>query len=157
MAANGNTTVEATQLEDWQNALLTVSPQVLKRRAVWWMHPQVLIRALAVRDKNGRPLFQTYTEAPTPGGIGNILGYPVKPVAVGPTTNTAGNPVAAFGDPDGQAVGLRQDIEFATSDDIKFAENMRAFRCLMRAGVKLKTVADSTTLKPISVLTLAAQ
>jgi len=156
-AAAGNTTVEGTQLEDWQNTLLTVSPQVLKRKACWWMHPQMLIRALAVRDKNGRPLFQTYTEAPTPGGIGSILGYPVKLPAVGPTTNTAGSAVAAFGDPEGQAVGLRQDIELATSDDIKFAENMRAFRCLCRAGVKLKTLAGNDNLKPIAVLTLAAQ
>jgi hypothetical protein len=46
-------------------------------------------------------------------------------------------------------------MEFATSDDIKFAENMRAYRGLMRAGVKLKTKAASATLKPISVLTLA--
>jgi HK97 family phage major capsid protein len=156
-AANGNTTIEATQLEDWQRTLLTVSPIVLKRRACWWMHPQMLIRALAIRDRNGRPLFQTYTEAPTPGGIGSILGYPVRLPAVAPTTDTAGQPVAAFGDPDGQAVGLRQDMEFATSDDIKFAENMRAFRCLCRAGTKLKTIASSTTLKPIAVLTTAAQ
>lgn len=155
-AAAGNTTIEQTQLEDWQNALLTVSPIVLRRKATWWMHPQVLIRALSVRDKAGRPLFQTFSEAPNPGGIGSILGYPVKLVSVAPTTNAAGNPVAAFGDPDGMAVGLRQDMEFATSDDIKFAENMRAFRCLCRAGVKLKTTTGSTTLKPISVLTLAA-
>ena len=65
--------------------------------------------------------------------------------------------MAAFGDPEGQAVGLRQDIELATSDDIKFAENMRAFRCLCRAGVKLKTLAGNDNLKPIAVLTLAAQ
>lgn len=157
VATNGNTTVEGTQLEDWQRVLLTVSPQVLQRRASWWMQPQILIRALAVRDKNGRPLFQTYTEAPMPGGIGSILGYPVKLTAAAPTANTAGSKVAAFGDPDGQAVGIRSDLEIATSDDIKFAENMRAFRTLMRAGTKLKTAANSTTLKPFAVLTLAAQ
>jgi HK97 family phage major capsid protein len=154
--AAGNTTIGATQLEDWQNAMLTVSQVVLQRQARWWMNPQNLIRALAVRDKNGRPLFQTYTEAPMPGGIGNILGYPVKVVAVAPSTDVAGATVAAFGDPQGQAIGLREDMEFATSDDIKFAENMRAFRALCRAGVKLKTKAASNTLKPISVLTLAA-
>ncbi len=156
VCAPGNTTVEATQLEDWQNVLLTVSPMVLKRSARWWMHPQMLIRALAVRDANRRPLFQTYTEAPMPGGIGNILGYPVGLPSVAPTTNAPGYAVAAFGEPEGQAVGLRQDMEFATSDDIKFAENMRAFRCLARAGVKLKTLAASNTLKPLAVMTLAA-
>lgn len=157
-AGPGNTTVEATVLEDWQNTLLTVSPIVLKRKgACWWMHPQILIRVLAVRDANRRPLFQTYTEAPSPGGIGNILGYPVKLPAVAPTTDAPGNPVAAFGDPVGMAVGMRSDIEFATSDDVHFAENLRAFRCLCRAGTKLKTTAASTTLKPIAVLTTAAQ
>lgn len=155
-AANGNVTVEGTALEDWQNVLLTVNPQVLQRKACWWMQPQILIRALSVRDGNRRPLFQTYTEAPTPGGIGSILGYPIKLTAVAPTANTAGAKVAAFGDPDGMAVGIRSDLEVATSDDIKFAENMRAFRTLMRAGSKLKSASASTTLKPVAVLTLAA-
>lgn len=153
-AAAGNVTVEQTQLEDWQNCLLTVSPIVLKRKARWWLHPQILVRAIAVRDKQGRPLFQTMLEAPMPGGIGSILGYPITLVGAAPSTNSAGAKVAAFGDPDGQAVGIRSDLELATSDDIKFAENMRAFRALMRAGVKLKTATGSSTLKPISVLTL---
>ena len=156
IAAAGNTTVEGTQLEDWQRVMLTVNPQVLKRNPRWWMQPQILIRALSVKDKNGRPLFQTYTEAPMPGGIGNILGAPVVLAAAAPTANTAGSAVAAFGDSKGVAVGIRSDLEIATSDDIKFAENMRAFRTLMRAGVKIKTVANSTTLKPLAVLTLAA-
>lgn len=155
-AAAGNTTVEATELEDWTRVMLTVNPQVLKRKPKWWMHPQTLIRALSVKDKNGRPLFQTYTEAPMPGGIGNILGAPVTLVGAAPTTNAASAKVAAFGDPDGMAIGIRSDLEIATSDDIKFAENMRAFRTLMRAGVKLKTATASNTLKPIAVLTLAA-
>jgi HK97 family phage major capsid protein len=156
IAAAGNTTVEATQLEDWQRVMLTVNPQVLKRNPKWWMQPQILIRALSVKDKNGRPLFQTYTEAPMPGGIGNILGAPVNLTAAAPTTNTAGAKIAVFGDPKGAAVGVRSDLEIATSDDIKFAENMRAFRTLMRAGFKIKTAAASTTLKPFAVLTLAA-
>jgi HK97 family phage major capsid protein len=155
-AGAGNTTIEATQLEDWQRCMLTVSQQVLMRNPRWFLNPQVLIRSLAVRDKNGRPLFQTYTEAPMPGGIGSILGAPIVPVAVGPTTNAAGATPAVFGDPQGQAVGIRSDMEFATSDDIKFAENMRAFRGLCRAGVIPKTKAASTTLKPFAVLTLAA-
>jgi HK97 family phage major capsid protein len=156
ICAAGNTTVEATQLEDWQRAMLTVNPQVLKRNPRWWMQPQILIRALSVKDKNGRPLFQTYTEAPMPGGIGNILGAPVQLAAAAPTANVAGAKVAVFGEPKGAAVGIRSDLEVATSDDIKFAENMRAFRTLMRGGFKIKTAANSTTLKPFSVLTLAA-
>ena len=158
-AAAGNTTTAATQLEDWIGVLTQVSAQVLSRNAKWWIHPQVLANAALIRDKNGRPLFQTWLEVPNPGSIGSILGYPVIPTAIAPTTanTTAGSAIAVFGDPDGCAIGIRQDLELATSDDIKFAENMRAFRALMRAGVKIKTVAASTTLKPFCVLKTAAQ
>lgn len=156
VAAAGNTTVAQTQLEDWTLALLTVNPEVLLRKPRWWIHPQNLVKAALVRDKNGRPIFQTWLEVPNPGSIGSILGYPVIQTAVAPSTDGASQTVAAFGDGDGQAVGIRQDMEFATSDDILFAQNMRAFRALMRAGVKLKSAAASQTLKPISVLTLAA-
>src|SRR5262249_36831629 len=126
------------QLEDWVNCLLTVNPQVLNLKPKWWIHPQHLARAALVRDKNGRPIFQTWLEVPNPGSIGSILGYPTIPTAVAPSTDGAGQTIAAFGDGEGQAVGIRQDLEFATSDDILFAQNMRAFRALMRAGVKLK-------------------
>ena len=155
-AAAGNTTVGGTQLEDWLRCLLTVNPQVLNLKPKWWIHPQMLARAALVRDKNGRPIFQTWLEVPNPGSIGSILGYPVIQTAVAPSTDSAGQVVATFGDGEGQAVGIRQDMEFATSDDILFAQNMRAFRALMRAGVKLKTASASSTLKPFANLTLAA-
>lgn len=156
IAAAGNTTVENLQLEDFVNVQTTVSPEVLQREAKWWVHPTILAKLILIRDKNGRPIFQTWQEVPKPGAIGSILGYPVIQTAVAPSTDAAGNPVMAFGDPQGEAVGIRSDLELATSDDIKFAENMRAFRALMRAGFKIKTKANSTTLKPFAVLTLAA-
>jgi len=155
IADNGNTTVDGLGLQDFVRCLTTVSPIVLKRKACWWAHPQMIAQATLVRDKNGRSLFQTYLEVPMPGAIGSILGYPVKSVAVAPSTNAPGQPVLAFGDPDGMAIGIRQDLELATSDDIKFAENERAFRALMRLGVKMKTKAASNTLKPFAVLTTA--
>ena len=153
----GNTTIGNTQLDDWVNALLTVNPQVLKRSPNWWIHPQMLAKASLIRDKNGRPLFQTWLEVPNPGSIGSILGYPVHVTSIAPSTDAAGQPIAAFGDPSGWAVGIREDLELATSDDIAFHQNLRAFRTLMRAGVKGKTIAASTTLKPVSVIQLAAQ
>ena len=157
VAATGNTTVAQLTLDDFVNVLLTVNPQVLKRRPNWWMHPQMIARAVLIRDKMGRPIFQTWQEVPTPGAIGSILGYPVHPTAIAPSTDSAAQPVAAFGDPDGWAVGLREDMELATSDDIGFPQNLRAFRTLMRAGVKGKTIAASTSLKPVAVLQTAAQ
>jgi HK97 family phage major capsid protein len=156
-AAAGNTTMGSTQLTDWVNVLLAVSPQVLRRKAQWWIHPQMIAKAALITDKNGRPLFQTWLEVPNPSAIGSILGYPVHPTAIGPSTDSAGQPVAAFGDPEGVAVLIREDLEVATSDDIGFASNLRCYRTLMRAGVKIKTIAGSTTLKPVAVLQTAAQ
>jgi len=159
LAANataGNTSVGALQLEDFVNVLLTVSPIVLKRKARWWAHPQVIALASLIRDKMGRPLFQTFTEVPK-AGLMSILGYEVIPTAIAPNVNGAGQPVFAFGDPQGVDIGLRADLEFATSADIGFPQNLMAYRALIRAGVKIKTVPASTTLKPVAVLQTAAQ
>jgi hypothetical protein len=49
-------------------------------------------------------------------------------------------------------VGVRSDLELATSQDIGFPQNLMAYRTLMRLGVKLLTQAGSTTLKPFAVL-----
>lgn len=156
-ATPGNTTIAQLILEDFVNTITTVNPQVLMLQPQWWMHPQVLAKSVLIRDKNGRPILQTWQEVPRPGSIVSILGYPVDMVGAAPNTDAPGNPVMAFGDPEGVTVGIRQDMELATSDDILFAQNMRAFRGLMRAGSKIKTQANSTSLKPVAVLTLAAQ
>lgn len=154
-ATAGNTSIASLQLEDFVRCLTTVSPVVLKRRAAWFMSPTVLAQVCLIRDENGRPIFQTANEAPAYGGMGSILGFPVHSIAAAPSTDSAGAAVAVFGDPEGQAVGIRSDLELATSADVKFAENLLAFRALMRAGVKTRT--SGTTLKPFAVLKLAAQ
>lgn len=149
-AASGNTSVETTDFEDWTKCLLTVDPAVLNRAARWWMHPQILVRALSVKDSNGRPIFLTATEAPTRGGIGSILGYPVTPGMVCPTTNSASAKVAVFGDGAGQVVGVRQDFEFAASDHHTWDTFQRSFRGVGRAGTKIRRS------QAFAVLTLAA-
>ena len=156
-AGAGRTTVATMKLDDFINTILNVSPQVLNRKPKWWTHAQMLARITLIRDNNGRPIFQTWLEVPNPGSIGSLLGYPVHPTAIAPTTDAAAQPVLAFGDPMGQSVLIREDLELATSDDIGFPQNLRAFRALVRAGVKMKTIAGSTTLKPFSVLATAAQ
>ena len=149
-AAAGNTTVEATDLEDWTRALLTVGAGVLTRPCRWWLHPQMLIRALSVKDGNGRPIFLTANEAPTPGGIGSILGYPVTPAHAAPSTNSASGKVAVFGDPSALVVGIRSDYAFEASDHHKWDYLQRSFRAYGRAGVKIRAATG------LSVLTLAA-
>lgn len=149
-AAAGNTSVETTDLEDWTKCLLTVDAAILERPCKWWMHPQILVRALSVKDSNGRPIFLNALEAPTKGGIGSILGYPVVPGHVCPSTNAANAKVAVFGDPNGQVVGIRNDFSVAASDHHKWDYNMRSFRGIGRAATKIRKATA------FSVLTLPA-
>lgn len=154
-AAAGHTKAAALTLDDFVSTILTVSPQVLNRKPMWWMHSQMIARMVLIRDSVGRPIFQTWAERPD-AGILSLLGYPVHPTAIAPTTDGVSQPITVFGDPDGQAVGIRVDLELATSDDIGFPQNLMAYRALLRAGVKMKTLAASTSLKPFAVLSTAA-
>lgn len=140
-AAATHSTTEATTLADWTNAILAVDPQVLMRPAKWWIHPQHIVRAINVKDSNGRPIFLTANEAPTVGGIGSILGYPVVPTMAAPTTNAAATKMAVFGDPAGLVVGMRRDFAFESSDEFSWNTFERAFRGVARAGIKIRRSA----------------
>jgi HK97 family phage major capsid protein len=149
-AASGNTTMETLDFEDVTNCLLSVDSAVLSRAARWWMHPQILVRMLHIKDSNGRPIFLTANEAPAPGGIGSILGYPVTLAEAAPSANEASAKVAVFGDPNALVVGVRQDFGFEASDHHKWSELQRSFRAYGRAGVKIRRSNG------LSVLTTAA-
>ncbi len=72
-----------------------------------------------------------------------------------PTTDAASAKIAVFGDPQAYVVGIRQDIELAQSEHIKFAENQIAFRCLVRAGGKHRIPGSNPAgFIPLVVLTL---
>ena len=156
VAGAGKTVVSKLTLDDFVNTVLTVSPQVLNRKPMWWAHSQNIARATLIRDNNGRPIFQTWLEKPEPGSIGSILGYPIHATAIAPSTDGPSTTPFVFGDPEGQQNGIRADLELATSDDIAFPQNMRAYRTLLRAGAKILTLPGSTTLKPFAVLTTSA-
>jgi HK97 family phage major capsid protein len=145
-AAAGNTTVEKTELEDWTRTILAVDPVVLTRGARWWTHPQTLIRALSVKDGNGRSIFLNALEAPAGGSIGSILGYPVTLGFIMPTANSASTKVAAFGDPQSQVVGVRTDYVFEASDHHKWNTLQRSFRGYGRAGVKVRAATGGSYL-----------
>jgi HK97 family phage major capsid protein len=147
--AAGNTTVETTDFEDWTRALTTVSAVVLSRPARWWIHPTTIARLLAVKDLSGRPMFLTATEAPTYGGIGSLLGYPITPSHAAPSANTASAKVAVFGDPRAHVFGLRTDFGIDASDDFAFDGVKRMFRGLARAGGKTRRATG------LAVVTLA--
>lgn len=135
-AASGNTTVETLDFEDVTATIMTPGVAALTRMSRWWMHPHILTRLLHIKDSNGRPIFLTSVEAPAAGGLGSILGYPVTLGNVCPSTNSAGQKLAAFGDPDSFAVGIRQDVTIASSDQVYFASDQVAFRGIARAAFK---------------------
>jgi HK97 family phage major capsid protein len=136
--AGADDTVEELEFEDWTRCLLTVDPIVLQRAARWWMHPRIIVRALSIKDSNGRPIFLTALEAPTPGAIGSILGYPVTPAFKAPSTNSANQKVAVFGDPRGLSVGIRRAFTFEASDHHRWNTLERSFRGWGRAGTKIR-------------------
>jgi len=155
-AGAGNTSVSLLDLDDFVRCLTTVSLQVLRGQNKWWINPQILAKIALIRDDNGRPIFQNAMEAPS-AGIGSILGSPVVSVAAAPSTDAASAKVAVYGDPNGYAVGIRQDLELAQSEHIKFAENQIAFRALVRAGGKHRIpTGNPAGHVPFAVLTLPA-
>jgi len=149
-AATGNTTVETLDFDDVLRCLTTVAPVVLKRKPCWWVHPQMLARLMSIKDNNGRPIFLGALEAPSYGAIGTILGYPVIPVMAAPNTDAAGAAVAAFGDRNGQVVGVRDDFVFEASDHYRWNTLERSFRAYGRAATGTRR-ADA-----FSILTTAS-
>lgn len=149
VAAAGNTTVGKLELEDVLACRTTVDVGVLSRPCRWWMHPHILTKFALIRDKNGRSIFQTALEVPSPT-IGSIIGAPVVSVTAAPSTDAAGAKVAVFGEQNGFVVGIRQDFGFEASDHHKWNALQRSFRGYGRAGVKGRKATA------FSVLTLPA-
>jgi len=136
------TSVSDLQLEDFIRCLTTVDAGVLTRPAKWWIHPQILAKMVGIKDGNGRPIFQNALEAPAPGAIGSILGYPVIPTGAMPSDDETGKVVAVFGDPQGCAVGVRRQFDFARSTDFQFDYHREAFKAVVRAGVVIKSATS---------------
>lgn len=150
-AATGNVSIATLDFDDFIG-LTAGADEALPELPTtnWWMHPQVLVQLLKIKDSNGRPIFLTALEAPAAGGIGSILGYPVITANMAPKVDGVSKAIAAFGDSQALAVRVRRDFEFATSTEAKFLEDKTVFRSRMRAGVKIK---DATGFE---ILTTAA-
>lgn len=139
VAASGNVSVATLDFEDFLAAMLAVDAAVLSRpTAKWIIHPQMLVRCLSIKDGNGRPIFLPSTDAPSLGAVGSILGYPVILAHGANATDGVSKKIAVFGDTMGQAVCLRNDFEFAASDQAKFTEDSVVFRARARGAAKTK-------------------
>jgi HK97 family phage major capsid protein len=137
-ATTTHTSVSKLMLEDFIRCLTTVDAGVLTRPAKWWIHPTTLAKIAGIVDLNGRPIFQTALEAPAPGAIGSILGYPVVVAGAANSADTISTVVACFGDPGGQVVGTRSDFMFESSDQFRWSALQRTFRGWGRAGTKIR-------------------
>jgi len=150
VAGAGGVSVATLKLNDFIACLTTVDPGVLQRPAKWWIHPTVLAKICGIVDLNGRPIFQTALEAPAPGAIGSILGYPVVVAGAAGAIDGISQKVAAFGDPNGNVVGIRSDFVFEASDQFRWSSLQRTFRGWGRAGTKIRRA------NAFAVLTTAA-
>lgn len=147
-AATGKVTVAQLTLQDFLNALLAVDASVLsKPGAGWIVHPRQLVRIIGIVDGNGRSIFQSSLEAPAYGGIGSILGFPVYLSHAAPSTEAASARIISFGDPMGEAVLLRRDLQMAVSEEAKFLEDKVVFRARARAAAKIKKSTAWATLR----------
>lgn len=139
VAAAGNVSVATLDFEDWLAAMLAIDAACLSRPTLRWIiHPQMLIRAMAIKDLNGRPIFLPATDAPAPGAIGSILGVPVLLAHGANATDGVSKRIAVIGDTMGQAVCLRNDFDFAASDQVMFKEDSVVFRARARGAAKTK-------------------
>jgi hypothetical protein len=59
-----------------------------------------------------------------------------------PSTDSATNVIACFGDPEGGAVGVRQQFDYASSTDFQFDYYRTAYRVVVRAGFIIKAATS---------------
>ncbi len=151
VAVSGNVSVATLDFEDFLNCMLAVDASVLSMpTARWFMHPTQVVRILSIKDLNGRPIFLPSTDAPALGAIGSILGFPVVLSHTAPSLDGVSKKIAAFGDSLNQAVCLRQDFSFASSDQVLFRQDSTVFRAVARGASKTKVATG------FGVLTTAA-
>jgi len=149
-AASGNVSVATLDSDDFVKCLTTVAPEVLNRSPKWWIHPTLLAKVLNIKDTNRRPIFLNAMEAPNYGGLGSILGFGVVPVGNAPSTDSTSSKIAAFGDPQGQAIRIRRDFTFDRSKDWAFDTDEITFRATTRVASKTKKATS------FAILTTAA-
>lgn len=147
-AASGNVTMATLDYEDVLACVTNLPTGLLQRGgAKWLMNPTILAKIMLIKDGNSRPIFHSALDAPSYGSLGTILGFPVVTSAVCPSTDSAGNRVAAFGDFMAEAVRIRRGIVFDRSEHWAFDTDEITFRGTARAGARVKAATAFQVLK----------
>lgn len=94
--STGNTATAPT-LEGLRNAIYAVKAQY-RRNSGWLFHREVLKVIAALKDGNGRFLWEPDNRMEQIGAIGTLLGYPVYESEYAPSVLTTGLYVGLFGD-----------------------------------------------------------
>ena len=141
------TTFGAITYADILKLISGVDSSVLSRNPVFYAHQSIMPLLAGLVDANGRPMFQQGLEAPNVGSVTKLFGYPLILTSAAPYTSGANKPLLAFGDPNAYVVGLRQDYEFAFSDDFKFSQYQRVYRGVARATGGLRMAGAMAVLK----------
>ncbi len=120
-------------------------PQNADVNAQFYMHRSWYFQAIGAKDSNGDPIardmFVGDRRRPT------ILGYPVEITNIMPSVanTSAGDIFCIFGDLRLAALlGQRSGIEFARSEEYKFAEVQTAIRALVRQDIVVHDAGDAS-------------
>ena len=144
-AANGNTTFQQLEAADVYNTIATVDAAVLQRRPRWWFNPSFLPLAMRLKDGNDKLLKADLDME------GNTLftfaGFNVTLTAAAPSTNSAGQRVAAFGLGASYAVGVRKQFTFESSSHFRWDYNQSTFRAYARATGKMRVATGLAILE----------
>lgn len=148
VAASGHTSIAAITYDDILALMTNATTATLQRgNAKWFLNQNILAKFLGIKDGNNRPIFQSMLEAPSYGALGTIIGRPVVPVAVAPSTDGTSKRLAAFGDPNNLGVRIRRDVRFDRSDHYAFDTDEITFRSTSRVAAKVKLATGFTVLK----------
>lgn len=163
-AASGNTTLAALDIDDYLGALAKL-PRYAIGTAAWYMHPAVyhnsvqrmMLSSGTVGTGTVGALSGGNTAANLAQGTPNtFLGLPVVYVLKMDSTPTTGEIAAYVGDLSLAGImGVKGDMQVASSTDRYFEADQTVFRAVQRLDVNVHSLGSTTEAGPVVALKLA--
>lgn len=163
-AASGNTTLASLDIDDYLGALAKL-PRYAIGTAAWYMHPHVyhnsvqrmMLSSGTVGSGTIGALSGGNTAANLAQGTPNtFLGLPVVYVVKMDSSVTTGEIAAYVGDLSLAGImGVKGDMQVASSTDRYFEADQTVFRAVQRLDVNLHSLGSTTEAGPVVALKLA--
>ena len=163
-AASGNTTLATLDIDDYLGALAKL-PRYAIGTAAWYMHPHVyhnsvqrmMLSSGTVGSGTVGALSGGNTAANLAQGTPNtFLGLPVVYVLKMDSSVTTGEIAAYVGDLSLAGImGVKGDMQVASSTDRYFEADQTVFRAVQRLDVNLHSLGSTTEAGPVVALKLA--